>query len=382
MTSLDLTPDDIPFTVVIPTRNEPDTAVELLTRLVSALGARTAGPVPRLLFVDDSTDHTPTLIRAAARDCPLPVTLLHREDPDGGLGGAVTEGLRAAEGEWAVVMGSGFAHLPQLVPQLVAAGRAAGADLAVAAPHSPADADGRRRRHLPRPSALLTRLLFARELRRISDPTSGLFAVRRGAVDLAGLHLPGPRILMELAVRGGLRRIVEVSYRLGTPLVEKSGTGLHEGLLTLAQLARLRLSTPLGRAVAFALIGLSGLLPNLLVLELLTNEFGVYYLPAAILANQAGIAWNFFLLERSVYRHRRYRHAADRVLRFFGVSNLDLLLRIPLMTLMVSGWGLDPALATVLALVVSCLLRFTVAERAIYLPAPLRRGRTDSSRTS
>src|SRR5207248_2707095 len=137
---------------------------------------------------------------------------------------------------------------------------------------------------------------------------------------------------------------------------------------SLGHLAGLRLSTPLGRAAAFALIGLSGLLPNLLALELLIHVFGMNYLPAAVLANQAGIAWNLALLEGTVYRHRRHRHWADRVLRFFGVSNLDLLLRIPLMALLVSGLGMGVAGATVLSLIVSCVLRWLVAERAIYLP--------------
>ncbi|GAA0688825.1 glycosyltransferase family 2 protein [Kitasatospora atroaurantiaca] len=359
MTTISLRPDGTPFTVVIPTRNESATIVELLARLAEALSVRPGRPGPRLLFVDDSTDHTPAVIRAAVRDYPLPVTLLHRDEPVGGVGGAVTEGLRAAEGEWAVVMDAGLQHPPQLVPELVATGRAAGADLAVAT------------RTGPRSSTLFTKLLFARELRRISDPMSGFFAVRRDAVDLAGLRPLGCRILLELTVRGRLRRVVEVPYRFATRLAREPRPGLREGLRSLGHLAGLRLSTPLGRAAAFALIGLSGILPNLLALELLTH-LGMHYLPAAILANQAGIAWNLALLEWTVYRHRRQRHWADRVLRFVGVANLDLLLRIPLLALLVSGLGLGAAPATVLSLVVSCVLRWLVAERAIYLPVPLR----------
>ncbi|WP_354643334.1 glycosyltransferase [Kitasatospora camelliae] len=378
MTTFDLTGGPAPFTVVIPTRNEPGAIHELLDRLAEALPVHPGGPPPRLLLVDDSTDHTPAVIRAAARRCPLPVSLLHREDPVGGLGGALTEGLRAAEGEWAVVMDAGLRHPAHLVPRLVAAGRAAGADLAVASRYAPGTGPRGVRRAAPGPATLLTRLLFARELRRISDPASGLFAVRRAAVDLAELRPLGYRALLELAVRGGLRRVVEVPYRHATRRAgeaEQDGAeraadpARPHGLRALTRFAGLWLSTPLGRAAAFALIGLSGILPNLAALALLTG-LGLHYLPAAVLANQAGIAWNLTLLETTVYRHRRQRHWADRMLRFFAVSNLDLLLRIPLMALLVSGLGLAAAPATVLSLVVSCVLRFLVAERAIYhLPA-------------
>lgn len=365
MSTIGVWPDGTPYTVVIPTRNASAHIVELLARLTEALPVQPWHHPPQLLFVDDSTDHTPAVIRAAARDCPLPVTLLHRDDPVGGPGGAVAEGLRVAEGEWAVVMDPDLRHPPHLVPQLVAAGRAAGADLAVATRY----ASGGYRREVTR---LSTKLLFARELRRISDPMSGFFALRRDAVDLAQLHPIGHKIMLELAVHGRLDLVVEVPYSAASTSVP----GLREGLRSLWQLAGLRLSTPLGRATAFGLIGLSGLLPNLLVLALLTDQAGLHYLPAAVLANQAGIAWNFALLERTVYRHRRHRHWADRSLRFVGVSNLDLLLRIPLMAWMVSGLGLGAATATVLALVVSSVLRFLFAERAIYLPAPLRGHRT------
>jgi dolichol-phosphate mannosyltransferase len=48
-----------------------------------------------VLFVDDSDDDTPAVIRAAARVAPLPVRLLHRapENRAGGLGGVVIAGM-------------------------------------------------------------------------------------------------------------------------------------------------------------------------------------------------------------------------------------------------------------------------------------------------
>ena len=78
------------LSLVIPTFNEADNITELLAQLSSALPA---GLPAEIIFVDDSTDGTPAVIREAARHCRLPVSVLHRRKPARGLGGAVAAGL-------------------------------------------------------------------------------------------------------------------------------------------------------------------------------------------------------------------------------------------------------------------------------------------------
>ncbi|MEK8228832.1 glycosyltransferase [Oerskovia sp. M15] len=72
-----------------------------------------------MLFVDDSHDDTPTIVRRVASTSTLPVRLLHRDDPVGGLSGAVVDGLREARGEWVVVMDGDLQHPPEMVPVLL-----------------------------------------------------------------------------------------------------------------------------------------------------------------------------------------------------------------------------------------------------------------------
>ena len=69
-------------TIVVPTYNERDNIGPLLERLAEAL----PDGGTEIVFVDDSTDDTPDVIRAAAADCPIPVTVHHREHATGGLG--------------------------------------------------------------------------------------------------------------------------------------------------------------------------------------------------------------------------------------------------------------------------------------------------------
>lgn len=116
-------------TLVIPTFNEAGNIAELLRRLAAALPDHLPCEV---LFVDDSTDDTPAVIEKAAADHPFPVSVLHRETADGGLGGAVVEGVKRADTDWIVVMDADLQHPPHLVPELVGEGLRTGADLVVA----------------------------------------------------------------------------------------------------------------------------------------------------------------------------------------------------------------------------------------------------------
>ncbi|MFF5564376.1 glycosyltransferase [Streptomyces sp. NPDC012623] len=387
-------------TVIIPTYNEAENIRELLRQLTDAVPARLPCEV---LFVDDSTDDTPAVIASAAQDCPFPVDVLHRDEPEGGLGGAVVAGLKAAGSDWIVVMDADLQHPPALVPDLVAAGERAGADLVVASRYidggSRAGLAGGYRIAVSRGATWLTKALFPRRLRGISDPMSGFFAIRRSAVTTgpgtgagvgvgaaagaaagagagsgAGALRPlGYKILLELAVRCRPERPAEVPFVFRDRFAGESKSTAKEGLRFLRHLVELRTAAPAARMAVFGLIGLTGFVPNLLALYGLTAA-GMHYLPAEVLANQAGVVWNFLLIETLLFRSRRtHRHWADRVGRFALLANADLLLRIPLIGLFVAWLGMGVLPATVCGLLATFVLRFAGTEALVYLPKRQRR---------
>jgi len=96
--------------VLVPTRNEAGNVGPLVARLGPVL----AGLGGEVLFVDDSDDHTPAAVAAAARAAAIPVRPLHRPPAErtGGLGGAVQEGLAAVTAARAVVMDGDLQHPP------------------------------------------------------------------------------------------------------------------------------------------------------------------------------------------------------------------------------------------------------------------------------
>ncbi|MFG2170317.1 glycosyltransferase [Streptomyces niveus] len=371
-------------TVIIPTFNEALSVRELLRQLTESVPSRLPCEV---LFVDDSTDGTPAAIAEAAQDCPFPVAVIHRDEPVGGLGGAVVEGLRTAGSEWIVVMDADLQHPPSLVPELVAAGDRTTADLVVASRYvdggSRAGLAGGYRVAVSRAATWLTKGLFPRRLRGISDPMSGFFAIRRGAVTAYadGLRPLGYKILLELAVRCRPQQVAEVPFVFRDRFAGESKSTAREGARFLRHLVELRTASAPARMMAFGLIGLTGFVPNLLALYGLTGA-GMHYLPAEIVANQFGVAWNFLLIELLLFRNRRqHRYWADRVGRFAVLANADLLLRIPLIALFVGELGMEVLPATALAMLATFVLRFAGTETLVYLPkGRWRRRSADATR--
>ncbi|MFF3936317.1 glycosyltransferase [Streptomyces phaeofaciens] len=371
-------------TIVVPTFNESANIRRLLHQITESVPARLPCEV---VFVDDSTDDTPEVVRDAAKDCPYPVTVIHREEPVGGLGGAVVEGMKAAGSDWIVVMDGDCQHPPSLVPELVATGERSGAGLVVASRYikggSRAGLAGSYRVAVSRGATWLTKTLFPRRLHGISDPMSGFFAIRRSAVTADVLKPLGYKILLELAVRSRPRRVSEVPFVFQDRFAGESKSSAQEGLRFLRHLAGLRTASPAARMVGFGLIGLTGFLPNLFGLYALTAA-GLHYVPAEILANQLGVAWNFVLIEHLLFRDRRsHRRWWDRAGRFALLANADLVLRIPLIALFVHRFGMGALSATALALVTTFVLRFAGTEALVYLPRRRPRGgRTAASRTA
>jgi len=360
-------------TIVIPTFNERDNIETLLDRLVAVLPADQS----EIIFVDDSTDDTPDVIRAAAATCPIPVIVHHRENGVGGLGGAVVAGMRRASGAWIVVMDADLQHPPEVVPELIAAGRRDGADLVVGTRYrGGGNRDGLSdsyRRLVSGGSTFATKVLFRNSLLQVSDPMSGLFAVRASSLAIDELRPLGYKILLELAVRNRPGRIVEVPYSFQQRHAGESKSSLAEGMRFLKHLAVLRFGAQRTRMLAFALIGVSGLLPNQLALWLLAGVAGVHYLPAAVAANLIAVGWNFALTDMLLYRNRRHRSFASRITRFFVLGNADLLLRIPLLALLVSGLQMGVLVANLVTLLASFVVRFLILDKVIYLAEPSAR---------
>ena len=230
------------LTIVVPTRNEAENIGPLLHRLTEVAGTRRV----EVLFVDDSEDNTPEEVHERSLRASIPVRLLHREPDErhGGLGGAVVAGMREARGDWIVVMDGDLQHPPELAVCLADVGRSRDLDLVVASRYV-GDGDagglgGAGRHTISGAATLAAKVVFPRRLAMASDPMSGLFAVRRAAIDLDALEPIGFKILMEIMVRYPRLRLAEVPFSMAPRHAGESKASLAEGARFARHLMRLR----------------------------------------------------------------------------------------------------------------------------------------------
>ncbi|TAL44332.1 MAG: glycosyltransferase family 2 protein [Salinibacterium sp.] len=350
--------------IIVPTYNEAPNIAELVSRIERAMH----DPF-EIIFVDDSTDDTAHQIEHAALSARMPVRLIRRTHPHGGLAGAVTEGLAAATSKWCVVMDGDLQHPPEAIPVLLQRAADTRADVVVGSRHVPGGSStglsGPLRRAISEASTVVTRAMFPTRLRDCADPMSGFFAVRREAVDLSLLKPRGFKILLEILVRNRLT-VAEAPFTFGERHAGQSKASLREGFWFLWQLALLRF----GRLSGFAVIGALGAVANLVIMAAL-QAINVWYVSAAIIAAVLTIIGNFVLLERFVFHDLRTEgRLLTRFAQSFTYNGLETLVRTGALWAIVALTAVPSILTQAVLLGIGFVLRFVYHSRVVYRPEP------------
>lgn len=352
------------LSIIVPTYNEAPNVAELVRRVA----IETHGIDAEIVFVDDSTDTTPDVIRDVAASAALPVRLIHRDHPTGGLGGAVLAGFAAAAADACLVMDGDLQHPPEEIPDMYARFVRGDVDVVIASRYAgdgtSAGLADRTRVFVSKVSTALTRAMFPIRLKDVSDPMTGFFLIDRRAVDAASLKPRGFKILLEILARKNLR-IAEVPFDFADRHAGESKASMRQGMHFLTQLAALRF----GKMSLFAVIGGLGAIANVAIVWALTHV-GVNYLVAAIIASEVTIIANFLLQERFVFHDMKGEASAlwARFAKSFTFNNAELLIRIPIVALMVSGGHLSAVIATGITLMVAFVVRFVFHSLVVYAP--------------
>jgi dolichol-phosphate mannosyltransferase len=366
--------DDFDVTVVVPTRNERDNVAPLLRRLEKIR------PDLRLevLFIDDSSDDTPSVIERQAARSSRTVSLIHRPEGErsGGLGGAVRTGLLAARSDLVCVMDADLQHPPELLGALIDEAARSRADVVVASRYCDRGDAGELsafRLAVSRGSGMLARGLFPRRLRPVSDPMSGFFLVRRSAIDARAMRPKGFKVLLEILLSGSALVTREVPFRFAKRHSGNSNASWHEGATYLRRLVELRIQGRWRHFAGFAAVGAIGVAVNTGVLALLTRDLHVWYLIASIVATQLAIVSNFALTEWLVFRGAQtHKSLPFRFASYLLINNTSLLISGPLLLLLVSPLCMGVVLANGLSLGLLVLARFAIADSYIWGSRSLR----------
>ncbi|MBR6159924.1 MAG: polyprenol monophosphomannose synthase [Lachnospiraceae bacterium] len=196
------------MSIVVPTYNEEENVGNLVNQIDYAL----RGIGYEVIFVDDSTDDTPKTIEKVMEENPN-VRMKHRET-EKGLATAVLEGFSLAKGDYIAVMDADLQHPPAILRSMYAV-METGIDFCIPSRFIPGGSDGGLGpyRKLVSGVARYIGKIALPSLRKISDPTSGLFMFRRNVIEGADLRPIGWKIMVEVLAMGSYKSVVEIPYR-------------------------------------------------------------------------------------------------------------------------------------------------------------------------
>ena len=195
------------ISVVVPTYNERGNIKNLTAQIGDAL----KGLEYEIVFIDDSTDDTPDVIEEVMKEDPH-VRYEHRTT-EKGLATAVIRGFRIANGDYLACMDADLQHPPAILRPMYAA-LEAGADFCIPSRFIPGGSDGGLnlyRKIVSGTARYIGRILLP-SLRKISDPTSGLFMFKKAAIENADLQPIGWKIMVEVLAMSDYKYVVEIPY--------------------------------------------------------------------------------------------------------------------------------------------------------------------------
>lgn len=287
--------------VVVPTYNERENILTLLEKLDMVL----SNYAYEVNIIDDnSSDGTAEIARTVSDKYPVNVVV--RKDKRG-LASAVVDGMRISNGNTFIVMDADLQHPPEVIPGLLQA-LESGSDIAIASRYVNGGACqdwGLPRRIISRGATFLARILLP-SVRRVHDPMSGFFALKREVVADAALSPIGYKILLETLAQGRFQKVSEVPFVFKTRDKGESKLNSRQQIEYLKHLYSLmRRTGELKRFVTFCLVGLTGVGVNEGLLWILNQFAGLPILLASILSVEAAIISNFTLNDLFTFRDRR-----------------------------------------------------------------------------
>jgi dolichol-phosphate mannosyltransferase len=301
------------ISVVIPTYNEAAVISETLRRASRALEA--SGEPFELIVVDDSsTDGTAELAESLAPEFPVRVL---RRPGRLGLATAVVDGWKLARGDLLAVMDADLQHPPEVLGDLVRALRSPGADVAVASRYMSGGGTSDWplvRRFASKSATHLAASVLPWTLGNVTDPMSGMFAIRAAALDGVRLDPTGYKILLEVLAKARYQALVEVPYvfdRRGAGSSKLGGRQSFEYLIHLARLAGV--TGQMAAWIRYLLVGLSGATIDLAIMYFGAARLGWPLLAAVPLAIELALVSNFFLNETLTFRSCQPREHSNEV---------------------------------------------------------------------
>lgn len=351
-------PSSVQLSLVVPTYNEASSICSLIRQLCAHLDTILPGAYELIVVDDNSPDYTAKLAQELLEELPqLKVICRQRER---GLATAVLRGWQAARGEVLGVMDGDLQHPPEIILKLWPAIQE-GADLVVGSRYVGSGGVSHwnlGRRLVSRGAQAIGLVLLPGVFRRVSDPLSGLFLVRRQAIAGIPLSPKGYKLLIEVLARGRVTTIAEVGYIFQERQNGESKIQLQTCLQYLHHLIHLRFSLgQVGAFLRFSTVGLSGTVVDMVLLYLLHDpaNLGWDLITSKLIASEMAILNNFLWNDLWTFRHVTrlqpgLSNRLKRLAKFNMICLIGLFLNSSLVILLSERLGIHYLLANLIAI--------------------------------
>jgi dolichol-phosphate mannosyltransferase len=368
----------VTFSVVIPTYNESENILRLITEIEKNLPST---HFTEIIIVDDnSPDGTGKLVENYIQEQNAKlengrenssnsssknyrVKVVHRRAKNG-LIPAILDGVKQSCGMNVLVMDADFSHPPKVIPKMmrelamnpnsiIIGSRFIEGGRVVGWPQ--------RRKLLSKGASALARLGL--NVKRVKDPMSGFFALPRELIQNISIDTKGYKILLEILVKNKEIPIKEIPYTFTDRQSGKSKMnynvimnyaeaiwqlyrhGQKSGQVEISERINKKSVLFISKAGRYYTVGLSGLIINYIVSFLLANDVAnsirllsnVWYLEASILGVAISSTSNFFLNKYWTFEDKRFDVGvtARQFVSFIAVSAIGLSIQITLLYYMV-----------------------------------------------
>ncbi len=291
--------------VVLPTYNESETLPVIVPRIVETL--RGSGFSCEVVIVDDdSPDGSAEVAERLSHD--YPVRVIRRKD-ERGLATAVLTGFAQALAPVCIVMDADGSHPVSVLPAMARMITDDKADIVVGS----RNIEGGGSHNWPLFSQLKSKLAASLSfgLTSMTDPTTGLMAVRKSLLPGLKLDPVGWKIVLEIAVKAAPARVAEVPIMFEDRELGESKQSLRvfaQYVLHVAKLYAFRYPA-LFELLKFCAVGVIGLCVDLGTVMAVKERYGLDTRVCAVFGFSVAVTTNYLL-------NRYYTFAKGRELPF------------------------------------------------------------------
>jgi dolichol-phosphate mannosyltransferase len=355
------------LSVVIPCYNEQGNVAPMIARLTAALD----GVAWEAIFVDDdSPDGTATAVRGAARLDPR-IRCIRRVGRRG-LASAVIEGALASSATYVAIIDGDLQHDETRLPAMLGILRQDSADIVVASRFAEGgDAAGLSAAWRHNLSAVAIRAASAMLPAPLTDPMSGYFMMKQPLFEQIAPRLTGQgfKILLDLLLSApGKPRVTEIGAKFRPRTAGQSKLSP----LVMLQFAALLIDKALGgvvplRFLSFALVGLFGVVVNLVVLDA-ARALGATFGWAETYGTVVAMVANFALNNVITYRDQRLR--GGRLVRglilFMLVCSVGAVANIGIARMLYYAGQAGPAPAALVGAVIGVVWNYAMSSTLVW----------------